>query len=300
MITINDYICNLSAIPGITKESLSEYVISGEVEIAPNITDKTTYYVAWGDPKNKIKCGTMETGFFWDALHIDTLGLYAQSSLNTPYANHYIRNFKAPKPAADIILHGKNPPSKYRQAGGDCVWAGVVLALQNPGDRSIHRGSSTADYYNFVEGACKFYGKNLFLKLHPWNTGEIEARFTELAKQYGCSIGRVNHTILDKCKFCIVYNSTFIVDCLIRGVKVACYAPGYFYQAPGVFYTSFQYPDDIPQLSDDGYKFCDFLVWKYCWNQKIQIDRIVNLIKIFSTSKDMFPLPLDLSYGSIE
>lgn len=297
MITVSDYICNLSAIPGITLETLKPWIDSKELEVSSNVTTNTSYFVAWGDPKNKTKCGTMETGFFWDALHIDTLGLYSQCSLNTPYANQLIRNFKSPKSATDIILRGKNPPSKYKQAGEDCTWSGVVLALQNPGDRSVHRGSSTEDYYKFVEGACKFYGKNLFLKLHPWNSGDIEARFRSIAAQYGSSIGRVNHTVLEKCKFCLVYNSTFAVDCLLRGVKVAYYAPGYFYQAPGVFYTSYQLPDEVPDLVIDGYKLCDFLVWKYCWNQKMPISRIVELLRHYADSKDMFPLPMELSYG---
>jgi hypothetical protein len=297
MITVNDYVCNLSAVPGITIESLKPWIDTKEIEVASAITENTSYFISWGDPKQKIKCGTMETGFFWDSLHIDTLGLYSQCSLNTPYANQLIRDFKAPRSATDIILRGKNPPSKFKQSREDCLWEGVVLALQNPSDRSIHRGSSTEDYYKFVEGACKFYGKNLFLKLHPWNSGEIEQRFRSMASENGCSIGRVNHTVLDKCKFCLVYNSTFTVDCLIRGIKVAYFAPGYFYQAPGVFYTSFQYPDDVPSTVDDGYKLCDFLVWRYCWNQKIPIDNIVSLLKIFANSKDMFRLPTDLSYA---
>jgi len=298
MITINDYVCNLSAVPNINTDSLKPWIDAGEIEVSSNVTNSTKYFIAWGDPKNKTKCGTMETGFFWNALHIDTIGLYSQCSLNTPLANKLIREFKAPKTAADIVLRGKNPPSKFKQAGGDCLWEGVVLALQNPGDRSVHRGSSTEDYYRFVEGACKYYGKNLFLKLHPWNTGEVEQRFRDIAKEHGCTIGRVNHTVLEKCKFCLVYNSTFAVDCLLRGVKVAYYSSGYFYQSPGILYTSHQYPDDVPYMVDDGYKLCDFLVWRYCWNQAMNITDIVKLIKIYSESKDMFPLPTDMSYGN--
>ena len=109
-------------------------------------------------------------------------------------------------------------------------------ALQNPTDRSIHRGSSTADYFRFVEAAAAYYKRHFFLKLHPWNSGATESRFVEIANTHGCRIGRVNHRVIEGCKFVLVYNSTFVVDCLLRGVKVAQYAPGYFYQCPGVLH----------------------------------------------------------------
>lgn len=295
-ILVNDYMCNLSAVRHVTRESLAPFP-DISVSNTPK-DDSDCYFLAWGDPIHKCKSGIVETGFFWDAMHIDTIGLYAHSSLNTPQGRSSIMSFNAPKSAADIVLRGRLPTSKYRQANEKVIWKGVVLALQNPTDRSIHRGSSTADYYEFVEKACRLYGRHLFLKLHPWNTGEVEARFRELALAYGCRIGRVDHSVIELAKFVLVYNSTFVVDCLIRGVPVVQYAPGYFYQCPGVHYSSFQLPDEAVSNKEDGFKLCDFLVWRYCFSQAMPIKRIVEVFRAYANSAEMFPMPEELSYGS--
>lgn len=293
-IYLSKYIYNLSAIRMLTKTNLEPYP---NVQMDENKYKDNSYVISWGDSINKSKNGVMETGFFWDAVHIDSIGLYSSCSLNTPHAAKMIRDFNAPVEARKIIMEGNLPTSKYRQIKEKIKWDGVVLALQNPTDRSIHRGSSTKDYYNFVEGACKFYGKNLFLKLHPWNKNEVEAKFREFATKYKCSIGRVNHTVLTNCKFVIVYNSTFIVDCLIRGVKVAQYAPGYFWQTEPVLYTSYNFPDEISTDINKGYKFCDFLVWKYLIYQGMKIDMWIKLFNCFADSKEVFPITEDLCYA---
>ena len=295
MIILNKYIVDLSAVRKITKESLESYKDIIQIGGNPSSCD---YYLAWGDPVNKTKFGIAETGFFWDGMHIDTIGLYSSCSLNTPQAQKMIDDFNAPKSATDIVLHGKLPPSKYRQAGGDINWGGVVLALQNPGDRSVHRGSSTEDYYRFVEGACRKYGKHLYLKLHPWNSGDVEKRFTELANEHGSTIGRANHSIINNCKFCLVYNSTFAVDCFLRGIKVAYFAPGYFWQTKAVQYTAYEYPDDISTDIDDGYKLCDFMAYKYLFNQGMSTEKWVKMLQHFSTSKELFPMNNEFCYAN--
>ena len=239
----------------------------------------------------------METGFFWDALHIDTIGLYSHCSLNTPAAFQAILGFRAPKPATDVVLRGRLPASKFQQAGEAVEWKGVVLALQNPTDRSIHRGSSTADYFRFVEAAAAYYKQHLFLKLHPWNSGATESRFVEIANTHGCRIGRANHRVIEGCKFVLLYNSTFVVDCLLRGVRVAQYAPGYFYQCPGVSYTAFQLPDDVTDQCDAGYRLCDWLVWRYCFYQGMSVDKFVAVCALYADSPELFPMTEELSYG---
>lgn len=294
-IYISKYIYDLSAVRQITEQNFLPY---NDIKIDKKKYEKNSYVLAWGDPVNKVKNGVMETGFFWDALHIDTIGLYTSCSLNTPQAQKAIENFKAPKSAKEIIFNGRFPPTKFRQAGGDYKWEGIVLPLQNPGDRSVHRGSSTEDYYSFVDNACKYYGKHLFLKLHPWNKGEVEARFRSSAKKYGSSIGRVNHTVIENCKFVLVYNSTFIIDCLIRGIKVAQYAPGYFWQTKPVLYTSYEYPDEVSTDINDGYKLCDFLVWKYLIYQGMSIEKWVKLIRHFANSKKLFPITNEFCYAT--
>ena len=295
-IMVNEYVCDLSAVRHVTRASLAGFddVVVGNRP--PE--DKETYFLSWGDPVAKCKTGTMETGFFWDAMHIDTIGLYANSSLNTVMGRNAIMEFNAPKSAREIILQGKHPPSKYRPIGEAVSWNGVVLALQNPSDRSIHRGSSTLDYFRFVEMACIHYKEQLFLKLHPWNSGEIEQRFRALAAEHGCSIGRVSHAVIENCKFVLVYNSTFVVDCLIRGVAVAQFAPGYFYQCPGVNYVAYQFPDELESNPEDGFKLCDFLVWRYCFDQGMPIEKLVELFRHYANSRDLFPLPEELSYGA--
>lgn len=292
---INEYVCKLPAVRNLTEEAL-EPIDNVSVGNQP-LENVACYMIAWGDPVHKCKMGVMETGFFWDAMHLDTIGLYAHSSLNTPSARQMILGYRAPKPAADIVLRGKLPPSKYRQQAQKATWRGVVLALQNPTDRSVHRGSSSADYYRFVEEACMHYKRHLFLKLHPWNTGEVETRFREMASNNGCSIGRVDHSVIESCKFVLVYNSTFVVDCLIRGVRVAQYAPGYFYQCPGVEYSARQLPDAVADSRVDGHKLCDFLVWRYCFSQANTTGKLVEIFRSFAGSNEMFPLTEEHSYG---
>ncbi len=294
-IIVNDYVCELTAVRNVTRESLKPFddVATGR---APSDGDNC-YFLSWGDPVPKCRTGIMETGFFWDALHIDTIGLYAQCSLNTVTAHELIKSYKAPKPAADVVLKGRLPATKYRQAGEPVEWTGVVLALQNPTDRSIHRGSSTEDYYRFVEMAAARFKQHLFLKLHPWNTGDVERRFTEIANKHGCRIGRANHRVIERCKFVLVYNSTFVVDCLLRGVKVAQYAPGYFYQCPGVTYTAFELPDDVPDKKDEGYQLCNWLVWRYCFYQGMSIEKIVAIFRLYANSNALFPLTEEHSYA---
>lgn len=289
-INVSSYMCNLSAVRRITEESLKPYD-----DIRPG-NGPADYVLAWGDPIHKCKYGIIETGFFWDAMHIDTIGLYANCSLNTADGNREILNYKAPKSAIDVVLNGRLPKSKYKQSG-KVSWDGIVLALQNPSDRSIHRGSSTEDYYKFVEGACKKYKKHLFLKLHPWNNGEVEKRFTQYANENGCIIGRCDHSVLDKCKFVLVYNSTFVVDCLIRNIPIVQFAPGYFWQVPGVMYSKYQYPDCAHLDINLAQKTCDFLVWRYCFNQGMPVEKWVEMIRHFANSNELFPMTEELSYG---
>jgi len=293
-IYISKYIYNLTAIRQITEKNFSKYP---EFKVDEKKYENNSYVLSWGDPVNKVKMGVMETGFFWDAVHIDTIGLYSSCSLNTPQAQQMIENFSPPIEASKIIFNKKFPPTKFQQSKTDFAWDGIVLALQNPEDRSIHRGSSTYDYYKFVEGACKYYKEKLFLKLHPWNKGEVEEKFRFYAEENNCKIGRVNHTVLDKCKFVLTYNSTFVVDCLIRGVKVAQFAPGYFWQNKPVLYTSYEYPDDVSTDINLGYKLCNFLVWKYLIYQEISVDKWVKLIKHFSESKNLFPITEEFCYA---
>ena len=183
--------------------------------------DKTiendVYKIFWGslnEPSGP--ASVLETGFFHQASHLDTVGLYQHSSLCTPHALREIERFDAPTKAKDISMR-----SKYSQGEdnhGVVEWDGIVLALQNPTDRSIRSVASPEQYYKFVEDACIHYGSDLFIKLHPWNSGPKGDRLRAIAHKYGVNAAKINHRIIDNCKFVLVFNSTFSVDCMMRDV----------------------------------------------------------------------------------
>lgn len=297
-IYVSHYMCRLNTLRTITYDELTHFD-DIEFGIPPQNEDvDQVYTISWGFPQIRTKCGVAETGFFWDAMHIDTIDLYYSCSFNFPQAEKLIRNYSASKSAESIILSGKNPDSKFSQPVDDIYWDGVVLALQNPRDRSIYRGSSELDYFQFVDDACRFYGKHLFLKLHPWNKSIDIDRFTESANRYGCRIGKSNHSILKHCKFCLVFNSTFCVDCFLRRIKVAQYFPGYFWQSKSVHYCNGEFPIDIDTDLDYGSKLCDFMIWKYLIWIGMPVEHHVSIFRDFANSGNLFPLKEELSYAA--
>jgi hypothetical protein len=265
------------------------------------------YKIFWGNVDPLLgRHSVMETGFFHDAAHLDTIGLYQYSSLCTPQALKEIENFDAKVSAEEILnqtIQKTGHSSKYPQ-GQDpewnskfVDWEGVVLASQNPTDRSIRSVFSPEQYYQFIEDACKFYGKDLFIKLHPWNSGEVGERLRSIASKHGVQAAKINHRIISKCKFCLVFNSTFSVDCFLRNVPVAQYAPGYFYQNPAVQYTGFTFPTEIKTNIGFGQKTCDFLMWKYCFDHSMPAENWIKMFEVFANSREMFPMPEGLSYA---
>lgn len=279
----------------ITREILEKYpeFIIGN-SIRPN---KNCWSLAWGYKKDHD--AVLETGFFWDAMHIDKKGLYQESSLNESW--NVIEKFKAPKSASEIIFSQKHT-SKYSQTNNPKTWEGVVLALQNPHDRSVLSCGTSEDYYNFVDEACYAYGSDLFLKMHPWNNEKVAYRLKEIAKKYGCEIAKTNHTIIEKCQFVLVYNSTFSVDCFLRNIKVAQYAPGYWYQTPAVDYTDRQYPSyevmaKNESLIECGHKLADFLIWKYCFNMDMPDHKWIRMLRLYANSNELFPLTDEFCYA---
>jgi len=271
----------------------------------PEERDVGSLAVGWGHPIDNGKCGIAETGFFWDAMHIDTVGSYQWSSLNTPEGICEIESFTPKKSALDIVLRGNLPTSKYSQGQYPeykekevFSWDGVVLALQNPGDRSVRKVASPEEYMIFIEEACRYYGKKLFLKLHPWNTGEIEEVLQKIANRYGCIAAKVDHRVIENCEFVLIFNSSFAVDCMIRSVRVAQYAPGTFWQTGAVKYTKYGFPFDICDSTiSRGHKLCDFLVWRYCFNMHMSVEMWVKMLREFSCSTKMFPLSEEFCYA---
>lgn len=252
--------------------------------------------ISWGGNVNGVKNYVLETGFFWDGCHVD-IGLYKFCSLNTVFGKKAIDEFKAPVPATVLI---KKCPieSKYRQVKFSLEWDGVVLALQNPGDRSVLSVGSVEDYYRFVEGACKYYGKNLLLKAHPWNSGKIFERLKSYSDDCGCRIEKTDHTPLKNCKFVLLYNSSFAVDCFLRETRVAQFAPGYFYQTDAVTYTNYVYPDDVEDTVDKGLKMVDFLMWRYCVYSSMSVGKWKRFLVHLSQSNKLFPVTDEYCYAN--
>ncbi len=258
------------------------------------------YFFSWGINAQDIRHSVVETGFFKDSMHIDSCGLYDKSSFNFPNARRFIEDYQAPKSFRE--LNKSNEINvKYPQPNSPVEWDGIVLACQYSRDRSIVSIGSTNDYYVFLEEACRFYGKKLFLKKHPVMILNKEENniLDSLAIKYGCGVGHVGESILNKAESVLVYNSTYVIDALKRKVPVMQYTRGYFWQSGAVDYLGqrLSHKQGSPDyLYID--KFLDFLIWKYCFNMKSPIESIVNILKAFESSRDIFPLPEEYSYAS--
>lgn len=263
-------------------------------------SESTGFFVSWGDFIPSTRHCIAETGFFRNGMHMDSNGLYESSSFNLSGARKIISEFSAPKSWRQLN-NEKKILSKFPQPTATENWDGIVVACQYPKDRSILRAGSIRNYYDFLEESCKYYGGKAFLKIHPVITNNKEERsiIESCALKYGCEVGHVGSSILDNAEAVVVYNSTYVVDALLRGKKVLQYAPGYFWQSGVVQYLSrsCSSPDEN---EDKEYidKFLDFLIWKYCFHMDSPIENIANIIREFSTSKSLFPLPQEFSYGA--
>lgn len=260
--------------------------------------EKARFVLSFGYPVHGTKCNTLESGFFFKSMHFDTMGLFPYSSLNSYQGVIGVDEYTPPHSVLDDLYKHQVLLSKYRQKGEDIQWNGVVLALQLPADKSILSIAPQEDYFRFVEGACKYYGRHLYLKLHPYSKEKEIKRFTEYARAYGSRIGIAQHSILDHCKFAISWNSTFSIDCMLRGVKTAQFARGDWWQQKVTNFTNYTYPDDVPDKRDLGFRFCEFLAWKYCFTYCLEVPTICEIVEHFSHSTDLFPLPEKWSYAA--
>ena len=258
------------------------------------------FIISWGDSVYKSKCAVMESGFFWEGVHIDTIGLYEKAAFNFPLARKKIQSFQAKTSFRELQKMGLTKP-KFTQSSENVNWDGVVIISQHPGDRSIWKAGSTGDYHNFLNDACAYYGSRAFIKLHPvimGNAKELET-LKAIAEKHGSQCGNVGMSIIDNAEFVLVYNSTFVVDALAAKKHVVQYAPGYFWQSGVTQYSSRIVPNKI-EYCDQEYreKFLDFLVWKYCFHKMLPMNKMAEIVKIFSSSKEIFPLPEELSYAA--
>ena len=254
----------------------------------------TDILLCWGTAKQALHNLVMESGFLQNALHMDYKGLYQFCSLC-----EFDKEYKPP-----ISYERLKYNTKYRQFNNDS-WDGVVLAAQVPRDRSISISGGQNHYWDFIEKAAKFYGKHLFIKLHPKNAKkETISRYLEIAKKYGCRAEKGGIDLIKRCKFVIVYNSTFSFDCFMNMVPVIQYAPGYFYKTGAVYFSDGNLVDEVPKGSDDriklGRKLVDFCIWKYMIHREISKEQWVSLLTdfILQEQKELFPLKEEYSYGA--
>lgn len=289
---------NLCPIKG--EEELNSYGFTYSTSVASD------YVIYWGIPTSKLnlhnKYGVMETGFFWEAAFIDTIGSYQCCSLNTKYAYDQILNFDLNgKKSAKNIIFSLNPSrqSKYNAVHGQSVsiHQNIILALQNPTDRSITYPSSTSKYYEFVEECCKFYGKNLFVKLHPWNSNEKAEALLEICKRYKCEAAKCPVSCISGKEFVISYNSTFAIDCILHDVQCVQYCIGTFYNTFGIHFSNYTFPTSVTKIQD-SHKLIDFLIYKYCFNKTMNKDKYAAMIKHFASSSEIFPMQEEFCYAN--
>lgn len=278
-------------------EGRDGFVYKRDVNL-PELENEDIHVINWGENLSGYPHSVFETGFFWDAVHLDRHGLYTFCSFNFGGAREIVENY-TPKITSKTMLEKGILQSKLRQPKEIIDWHDIVLICQHPTDRSVLKGGRTIDYRRFIESACKYYGKRLLLKVHPVNTPDEEKWLRSVAEPHGSIVARVNASVINNAEFVLVFNSTFVVDALLKGKPVSQYALGYFWKSGAVDYTGYQLPSTCKITNPDyGYKICDFLLWKYCFHKKDSMDNWAKIFQIFSTSNEMFPLPEDLSYGS--
>jgi hypothetical protein len=254
------------------------------------------FIVNWGENLHGTNHCIIETGFFSEAIHIDRYGLYPFASFNLESARKYIESY-IPKVTAKQLFEEGKLQSKFKQPVIKEKWDGVVLMCQHPTDRSILKAGTTKQYYEFVEEACKYYGKKLLLKVHPVNSNEIVETVKSIAMKYDSTVDKVGIDIIKTCEYVVLYNSTVVVDCLLREVPVLQYAPGYFWKTGTVDFSDRKFRTPIKTDTEYNYKFCDFLAWKYCFHMHSPINIWNKIFDCYANATELFPLSEKYSYA---
>lgn len=280
---------------------------ANELDLTFEDDGESDYVIYWGLSGNKLhthkKYGIMETGYFHEAAFIDTIGSYQCCSLNSKKAFDEISQFELNnrKSAKEIIFNTLKPSnqSKYNATFGrdEPFLQSVVLACQNDMDKSIGYPHSSKAYWVFIEECCKYYGKNLFVKLHPWNNGDKQERYREIAKKYSCEIDKCQMSLIKNKEFVISFNSTIAIDCILRDVPYVQYALGTFWNCFGIHYSNYTLPYNINPIPNAD-KLVNFLIYRYCFNKSIDKNKYAEMIKSYSVSNQVFPLTEKYSYAN--
>jgi hypothetical protein len=254
-------------------------------------------------PSVPVNAYRSETGFFSGAMHFDRRGLWERSSFHDDAAMDEVRAYQPPSEADAVLAAMRANGSKYKQPKHDYEWHGVVLAAQKENDKSVRFVYDVKwrdKFWPFVEAACKRYGKDLLIKMHPKLDGTQILPFMNVAKRHKCQCEAVNLSVFDKCRFALVFNSTVAVDCWLRGIPVVQYAPGYFSHTGAVTFTNGTFVDEPGDTKDMARKMLDFLAWRYCFRQDMDNREFVAmLVEMAKAPKDVtFPMPERYSYGA--
>jgi len=260
--------------------------------------DGSGWALTWGEKRRETRNALAETGFWRTALHIDTHGLYANSSFNQPENMREVLRFSAPRSAADIVLSGDFPASKYRQPNEKRSWDGVILPLQVPRDRSVKVIGDQNDFWTFVRKACEKYGRNLLLKVHPYNQTYDIGNARAIANEYDVTIGNFDIDDWSRCEFVLTYCSTYCVDAFLHGVPVVQTAPGYFYKTGAVTYTAGELPDGYEDTTETAYRLADFLIWRYCFVYEQPAAAWIQMLNHFAASTATFPMTDEWCYAT--
>lgn len=305
-IIIPEYAKNYDLIPVKTDEQAEQVglIFSGKHTSIDVLRD---YVVVWGHKPIQAnygaKYGVMETGFFHNASFIDTVGNYQSLSLNTSMGFHAVAEFELGDrlSAKEIVFNAPvHKQSKYNAEYNETdidEWTGPVLILQNPTDRSIMSVTSKEKYLQFIKDACRFYGKHLFVKFHPWNSGENFKLMEDIVKPFGCKYGKAKMSIINNAEFCIAYNSTFAVDAVLRDVPYVQYGMGTFFNSYGIIYTEGEFPSSVQPVLD-AYRLADFLIHKFCFNKSMDKYKFAKMLQHYAYDNSMFPMTDEFSYAS--
>ena len=275
---------------------------SCEINLCPFPTRYNRYSVFWARPKvADIAPGAVgECGFWKNAWHLDTKGLWCHSQLNK--ANEYIRNYTPPESGILDKIKGnrKYEPRLWSGVKNYDEWDGVVLVTQLAKDASVGIVGDKERYYEFIRKACDYYGDKLLLKAHPKHSAVDRETTKEIIKGTGAKYGTLQD--LDGCEFALLYNSTISGELFIKNIPIVQYAKGYFHGLEAIHFTDGKVkPPQIRDTKEIAEKTAEFLLWKYCIRPFMGKEDVLNFTDMlleFANSDDEFPLLEQYSYAS--
>jgi hypothetical protein len=272
---------------------------SDNISLVSIPSEDFTFPVFWHkhDAGNGCVC---ECGFWKNAWHMDTKGLWDKSQLNN--ANEAIEKYIPPKNGILDKIRGnrKYEPKTWPYIDHYEKWDGVVLVTQKSRDASVSVVGGKENYYTFLRKACEYYGDTLLLKAHPRHSDDDRQETRAIVKGTGAKYGTLRD--LDGCEFALLYNSTISGELFVKNIPIVQYARGYFNGLKAIHFTDGKVePPPIRDTKEIAEKTAEFLLWKYCIRPFIGKEDVLNFTDMlleFANSKDAFPLKEQYSYAS--